>query len=256
MTQLLYDGSFEGLLTAFFTAFEYKIQNPLFLPEYKKEMDSFFSEDQQVITQDKKAERIMQFLEEKIGKDGIRTLLFAFLSEVACEDALFHVVKKAVEKPEISPLKNFADEKILSIHKLVISVGREKHRMEAFLRFELMKDELFAAKIAPDFNVCGLIVPHFKNRYADQKWLIFDILRGYGFYWDKKSIAEITEVTEEFLKSIPNPVHMLHENEVLYQNLWQSYFNKTNIKERKNMKLHLQHVPRRYWKYLTEKWNT
>jgi hypothetical protein len=27
----------------------------------------------------------------------------------------------------------------------------------------------------------------------------------------------------------------------------------TNIKERKNDKLHVQHVPKRYWKYLTEK---
>ncbi|TXD94923.1 DUF4130 domain-containing protein [Gillisia hiemivivida] len=25
------------------------------------------------------------------------------------------------------------------------------------------------------------------------------------------------------------------------------------MKSRKNMKLHLQHVPKRYWKYLTEK---
>ena len=31
------------------------------------------------------------------------------------------------------------------------------------------------------------------------------------------------------------------------------YFKSTNIKSRKNMKLHLQHVPKRYWKYLTEK---
>ncbi|RYE25413.1 MAG: DUF4130 domain-containing protein, partial [Sphingobacteriales bacterium] len=39
----------------------------------------------------------------------------------------------------------------------------------------------------------------------------------------------------------------------MYQLLWKSYFNNSNIKERKNMKLHIQHIPRRYWKYLTEK---
>ncbi|MEO6759204.1 MAG: DUF4130 domain-containing protein, partial [Saprospiraceae bacterium] len=26
------------------------------------------------------------------------------------------------------------------------------------------------------------------------------------------------------------------------------------IPERRNLKLHLQHVPKRYWKYLTEKY--
>ena len=41
--------------------------------------------------------------------------------------------------------------------------------------------------------------------------------------------------------------------EELYQKLWHSYFQSINIEARKNTKLHLQHVPRRYWKYLTEK---
>ena len=44
-----------------------------------------------------------------------------------------------------------------------------------------------------------------------------------------------------------------HEEEINYQNLWKEYFDHTNIKERKNTKLHLQHVPKRYWRYLTEK---
>ena len=32
-----------------------------------------------------------------------------------------------------------------------------------------------------------------------------------------------------------------------------NYFKSTNIVARKNTKLHTQHVPKRYWKYLTEK---
>ena len=46
---------------------------------------------------------------------------------------------------------------------------------------------------------------------------------------------------------------LLAEAEPDYQVLWKSYFDSVNIPERKNMKLHLQHVPRRYWKYLSEK---
>ncbi|HMX40265.1 MAG TPA: DUF4130 domain-containing protein, partial [Saprospiraceae bacterium] len=38
-----------------------------------------------------------------------------------------------------------------------------------------------------------------------------------------------------------------------YQRLWRTYFSSTNIRERRNMKLHLQNVPSRYWKYLSEK---
>lgn len=31
------------------------------------------------------------------------------------------------------------------------------------------------------------------------------------------------------------------------------HFKSTNITERKNTKLHVQHIPKRYWRYLTEK---
>ena len=46
---------------------------------------------------------------------------------------------------------------------------------------------------------------------------------------------------------------LLDENEELYQKLWQQYFNSVNIAARKNMKLHIQHMPRRYWRHLVEK---
>jgi probable DNA metabolism protein len=43
------------------------------------------------------------------------------------------------------------------------------------------------------------------------------------------------------------------ESELLYQMLWQQYFNSVNIAARKNTRLHLRHMPKRYWKYLPEK---
>ena len=46
---------------------------------------------------------------------------------------------------------------------------------------------------------------------------------------------------------------MFDEDELVFQTLWRDYFKSTNIKSRKNMRLHIQHVPKRYWKYLSEK---
>jgi probable DNA metabolism protein len=45
----------------------------------------------------------------------------------------------------------------------------------------------------------------------------------------------------------------LAENEVLYDQLWKDYFHSINIQERKNIKLHVQYLPKRYWRYLNEK---
>jgi probable DNA metabolism protein len=43
------------------------------------------------------------------------------------------------------------------------------------------------------------------------------------------------------------------QQEDLYQLLWQVYYKNVNIPARRNIKLHRQHVPVRYWKYLIEK---
>ena len=47
--------------------------------------------------------------------------------------------------------------------------------------------------------------------------------------------------------------NLMAEDEKLYQELWKGYFKSMTIKERINLKLHRQHLPKRYWKYLTEK---
>ena len=142
---------------------------------------------------------------------------------------------------------------VLTITETAVKVGREKHRMEAFVRFQLTKDNLYYATIQPDFNVLPLILNHFEKRYADQRWMIYDIRRRYGIYYDLTT-TEFVEMN--FLDGLDNGKNIdvaIAEGETLYQQLWQQYFSSVNIAARKNMKLHIQHMPKRYWKFLTEK---
>ena len=149
-------------------------------------------------------------------------------------------------------LQDIGNDDILEISKICRSVSRERHRMLAFVRFELLQDEVYFAKIEPDFNVLPLIRKHFKERYADQKWMIFDLKRHYGIFYDLKEVQFFTPDSSQ-LQNFRNSEQFHHEEEKKYQKLWQRYFVKTGIPERKNMKLHIQWVPKRYWKYLTEK---
>uniref|UniRef100_UPI00125059F0 DUF4130 domain-containing protein n=1 Tax=Acinetobacter bereziniae TaxID=106648 RepID=UPI00125059F0 len=45
----------------------------------------------------------------------------------------------------------------------------------------------------------------------------------------------------------------LDDDEILYDQLWKDYFNSVNISARKNIKLLIQYVPKRYWRYMNEK---
>lgn len=251
MTTLLYDGSFDGLLTTVFEIFEYRYRDVEMVSKEKFVHENMFAEIHEVITQHEKAERVLNKLEKNIGKLGIHQLLKVFLSEdTELEKLILSAIQQSIQHPDENILQNYADEDILKISKICKSVDRERHRMTAFVRFEKMQDGVFFAKIDPDFNVIPLIRKHFNDRYQDQKWMIYDLRRNYGvlynlencdfFYPEEK--LNLNQYQEKF-----------HDEEQNYQKLWQRYFVKTNIVERKNMKLHVQHIPKRYWKYLTEK---
>lgn len=252
MTTLLYDGSFDGLFTAIFEVFEYRYQDVEIISRGKFQQENIFAEIHEVITQTDKSDRVLNRLEKNLGKRGVHKLLKVFLSEDSdSEKLILSAVRQSIKLAEENILENFADSDIMNISKICKSVNRESHRMTAFVRFEKMQDDIFFSKIDPDFNVIPLIRKHFKNRYQDQKWMIYDLRRHYGILYDLEN-CDFFYPDEKL--DIKNYQEKFHDEERNYQTLWQRYFTKTNIVERKNLKLHTQHVPKRYWKYLTEKW--
>lgn len=251
MTQLVYDNSFEGFLTGVFEIYEFKYVNPI-ITKKKFHTLSLLEETITVFTDNIKAKRVLHKIEKCIGKGGIRILLYSFLSEnLDLEKHLFEVIKYILKFPNKNIMNDFSNPSVVQLHKFTKSVAREKHRMEAFVRFEELSNGVYFAKIAPDFDVLMLILNHFKNRYQDQHWIIYDISRNYGLYYDLDKVEVIS--LEIDLRTLKIETKLLSDRELKYQDLWIEYFDHTNITERKNLKLHFQHIPRRYWKYLTER---
>lgn len=251
MTIVQYDGSFEGLLSAIFEVYEYKIKQASIAVE--EGTYSLFGSLHRVQTDTTKAERVLKTLEQKLSKTALSQLHKTFLSELpAMENHILHYVQYVISSRK--PVENdYSHPDVLFLQQTSRKVHREKHRMEAFVRFSLTKDGLYYSIIQPDFNVLPLIAKHFKDRYADQCWLIYDTRRKYGLYYDKN---EVSEVQMEFAANMQDKEQLLtlhHEQEELYQRLWQQYFSSVNIAARKNMKLHIRHMPKRYWRFLTEK---
>lgn len=253
MTTLVYDGSFDGLFTAVFEVFEYRFTPAEIISKEHYQTGGFFSEVHEVVTDETKVDRVIKKLEANLGKSGVKQLLLVYLSERADSgNLILSAVRQSIKIPTENILQNFADPDMMEISKICKSMGREIHRLHAFVRFGKLEDGMFFAKVEPDFNVLPVSWKFFKDRYADQKWMIYDLKRRFGVMYDLKT-TEFFYPDEGQLNSLRNSETLHHEEEHKYQTLWQRYFTKTNITERKNMKLHVQHVPKRYWKYLTEK---
>lgn len=251
----IYDGTFEGFLSAVFNVYERKkIFNASITTQQHHEA-SFFEVSEVVVTDPHKADRVWSKIGKLASRQAQNTIYRAFLSEQrTIENDLLYVIRAIISSNNPMMIyKNYADPVMLKIAKIVKMVDREKHRMDAFVRFKLTLDNIYTAIIEPDFNVLPLNTIHFKRRYADQKWLIYDIRRNYGVYYD---LNETQCVEIEFFNNmaIDNLTkEYLCDEEESFQVLWQQYFNSTNIASRKNLKLHIRHIPKRYWKYLVEK---
>lgn len=248
----VFDGSLEGLLCAIFERFERKADQVILKTAQLYQPD-VFSDVLHVHNDQAKAERVWKALLNKLPKDWVRKFYCTFLSESAdAYSSLFEFACYIFLNPA-GAARNYGNEHILAVSKTAVKVEREKHRMEAFIRFQHLSDGVFYCGIDPDFNVLPLIIKHFRDRYADQKWIIYDIKRHYGIFYDLEKTEEIFIDTTQG-KTLANQAESrLSEPEALYATLWKDYFHSTNIESRKNTKLHVKHVPKRYWKYLTEK---
>ena len=251
MQTFIYDGSFPGFLTAVFETYEYKVVDLDIISSHNRQ-EGLFGKSREIYTNDEKALRVITGLKKRLSTQAFGQIYKTFLSEkVGMENMLLAYIRYAFNNS--SSIENdYSNSSVLYVTDTAKKVHREKHRMEAFVRFKKTKDGIFYATIEPDFNVLPLICGHFEKRYADQPWLIYDLKRSYGIYYDLKETTIIDLELKQLLKHI-NEKDLMDVSEEKYEKLWQDYFNSVNIKERKNKKLHQRHMPLRYWKYLIEK---
>lgn len=253
MTVYVYDGTYYGFLNCIFECFEMKEWHAVPVSE-SLHQSSFFDSERIIVTDTARAERVLNGLQQRIGKSRTSDFFRVFLSEdPKALTAAFRLLV-ALFRGNGSILENYGDGDVLYVAQTLKKVSRERHRMKAFVRFSKNSDGLFFAFVEPDFNVLPLITSFFARRYADQNWLIYDVKRNYGIYYDKITVEEVQlDINARKQFGTAQVSIALDERDAHFEQLWKQYFKSTNIVERRNIKLHMQHVPKRYWKYLVEK---
>lgn len=248
-----YDKTFEGFLTLVFDCYEMKIFPDKILGNVNDQL-SIFPGNYEVVSDEVKAKRVWKGLHKKISDTSCQMLYYVFLSEISDIELLILQYIRKVFESSVNIELNFGDKYVLEISKIYRKVNREAHRILMFVRFQKTADEIYFASFDPKYDVLPLVIKHFKKRFADQKWLIYDIRRNYGFYYDLQSTSEV-KFTESFINRATGKIDksIMDRDEQLFQELWKGYFNSMCIKERLNPKLHMQLLPKRFWKYLTEK---
>ncbi len=249
-----FDGSFNGFLTVIFRAFEDKRQ-PEAIISLRESSQLPMGEIVDVATCPEKSTRVRKGIVERSDNKNLRLVHVAFLSgSPESRMLLWRYLQKLFRDESGDFYRNLLDEDVYTLVQEARKVRREAHRFQGFVRFQRTRDDMYAAAIDPDNDVVKLLAPHFRARFPDRHWLIYDTRRNYGIYYDLHCVQEVKMADQPFaLDSGQIKKHAQSLDEDYYRTLWQHYYDAINIMERKNHRQMRGSMPKRYWKYLPEK---
>ena len=246
-----YDKTFDGLLSAVFDAYACKRFPDRLLAE--GETAPLHAEDaHRVESGPEKSLRVHKGLRKKLSHRALGSLQLAWLSEEPGSDELiFRYIRKVFDVSEFMET-DLTDPDIDAMRRMANSVSCEASLLRGMARFQKTAQGVYFAAIGPKHNCLTLLLPHFRDRFHDRQWLLYDLKRGYGAYFDGRD-CHVAFLPEEGHTGGKLCDELLAEDEKLFQALWKGYFNALSIKERVNPKLQRRCMPRHFWPYLTEK---
>lgn len=247
----VYDGSFDGFLSAVFDAF--LVKEEVSIESETRWQPLLFGDVVKVETVPEKAERVSGKLLAICGSRGFSAIIYIFLSEAEnCETYAFHLIKM-IFKRGAKAFSFFQDENITKAMAIRRKVSKECEKIIGLLRFTELSNGIFYAPFEPDFNILCLIAPHFYGRLSGLKWMIHDLRRGIALYHCEGKTENVEFVDETASHLNMTTLLGKSEEEKDLSKMWRRYFRIIAIESRINPRLQRQCMPQRYWKYITEK---
>ncbi len=244
-----YDGSFPGFLCACAEA----LNAPEPVPRVVKStvLESLFEERCAVKRDDDRAAALWTRLTKRAGPEAMRSLLEAFLSDIAEADSVAARAMRRVWMEGPSSLRDLSDSVMLDLEKAARRASMEAHLYCGFVRFSELSDGSWYAPVKPACDVLVLIADHFAARFSTMRFAIHDLGRGSavlhepGKGWslaDDFGLGTESGTADELLSGTERDI----------RRLWQLYFDTIAIESRHNPKLQSSKMPKHYWNLLIE----
>jgi probable DNA metabolism protein len=251
----VYDGSFEGLLSAAAHAHR---QDCVPDEVVRSEMwqPSLLDAACTIATDPAAAHALMQKLRATGSNRIPRNVIYCHLSELPVVETPLVAYILRILRTGARADRHHADTTVRAVHDIAMKVGHEIHRLTGLVRFRELQDGTFWAPVAPDHNVVYSVAVHFSRRLPDQNWVVYDMRRDFGVAWRGKKFELVNmapEVRDTAARIADAPAGVISEREAHYQGLWQLYFTTIAIGTRVNPRLQRNFMPQRYWAYLVER---
>lgn len=236
----LYDGTYEGYLSAVFRAYLMRCEGNSMIR--KRSFGLPLGGYTDVETSSEQSGRVAVKLAQ-LEMDKV--LYKAWLtSEDGIDDAILLCINRSIERG-----CSVCGEKNIPYVKWVCDAagrtGNEAHRFQQFVRFIKASESpaVYVADIEPQYDILPMLGNHFSKRFPSQFFVIRDHRFKKSLVWDKV----IWYITED-----PDILALQICDNSDFGKMWKGYFEAVAIPWRKNKKLQAAFVPQRFRKYLTE----
>lgn len=137
---------------------------------------------------------------------------------------------------------------VMGLHQLSRSVSRETQHLYGFLRFQELQNDILYARLVSKHHVGMFLAEHFQDRLPMENWVIHDVERDE--VWIHRAGEDWLYIRHPDFRQ--DPQMMLSSSEYAFTEWWKTFTESVAILERRNPKLQMQMLPKRYWKYMPE----
>lgn len=236
-----YDGSLPGLLTCVFYSIADKEIPAAVLPFDSEER--YLYPEREICTDPAKARRVAVSIPKKISPAAWDLVWRGYLTCHPQKDKLIVDFLRLGYRVGGKAVNMLGDDTVSALRGAVYHLNHEAHLLTGFIRFSI-RAEVMTAVIAPKNNVLPLLAPHFRTRYPEDSFMIYDKTHGLAYFYSRgKEALRMVEDME-----LPPAT----AEEMQFRRMWKRYYDTIAIEGRFNPRCRMSHMPKRYWDCLTE----
>ncbi|MFM1879013.1 MAG: hypothetical protein RLZZ241_1879 [Bacteroidota bacterium] len=226
MDTLIYDGTFEGFLTAY----SYNSLNTVqqFYLKSSTEQINLFVTSNRIVTKRSIAYNIWQKIEQR-SSSMAKLIYFAFMSEEnEIEQKLEQVITSLLGDSVNWASDQVANKRLLEI--LYLKVNAEKNRLQRFTKFQPLTNGKLYAEFHPTYNTLPLITRNLKSEMPGANWIIWDTKRNYGIQCHNQTLTYIGANNQIISNCKPNKIP--NSNPIITPSNKRKEYPKRNVNSR------------------------
>jgi len=245
------EDSIEGIFSGVYEAWELKYGHEntvLQINGTEGNNMELFSSYIPLIPDPEKAKKVLNTIRRRCSDRVYESLFRSACADAPDKaDAIYRYIQTALKMGD-KVFNHLTDPAVVRIMELSRAVGNAEHHYLGFLRFIEIPGNILLARFEPKPRLTELIMPHFVNRFPEERFVIWDTKRneaGIHVPGQPYIMLQLSENQTAVLKQYS-------EDNIKAEQMWKTFVEHISIKERENKKLQQSNLPLHFRTYMPE----